>query len=117
MDLFVIALYMAAMIAIGWFARRRASTESDYLVAGRRLGPMLYAGTMAALVMGGGATLGGIGLGYQNGLAGGVALISLLLAPLINRLRVYTVSQMLELRYGNGYSLISGAVMLAYTLM
>ncbi len=126
MDLIVIALYMAAMIAIGWFSRRRARTESDYLVAGRRLGPMLYAGTMAALVMGGGATLGGIGLGYQNGLAGvwivfsmaaGVALISLLLAPLINRLRVYTVSQMLELRYGNGYALISGAVMLAYTLM
>ena len=56
LDLFVIALYMAAMIAIGWFSKRRASTESDYLVAGRRLGPMLYAGTMAALVMGGGAS-------------------------------------------------------------
>jgi SSS family solute:Na+ symporter len=42
MDLLVITLYMAAMIAIGWFARRRANTESDYLVAGRRLGPMLY---------------------------------------------------------------------------
>jgi len=126
MDLIVVAVYMAAMIAIGFFAKRRASTESDYLVAGRRLGPMLYAGTMAALVMGGGATLGGIGLGYQHGLAGawlvfsmasGVALISLLLAPLINRLRVYTVSQMLELRYGGGHELISGIVMLAYTLM
>ena len=126
MDLFVIALYMAAMIAIGWFARRRANTESDYLVAGRRLGPLLYAGTMAALVMGGGATLGGIGLGYQHGLSGawlvfsmasGVALISLVLAPLISRLRVYTVSQMLELRYGGNHALISGIVMLAYTLM
>ena len=126
MDLLVVTLYMAAMIAIGWFAKRRANTESDYLVAGRRLGPMLYAGTMAALVMGGGATLGGIGLGYQHGLAGawivfsmasGVALISLVLAPLINRLRVYTVSQMLELRYGGGHALISGIVMLAYTLM
>ena len=126
MDLVVVALYMAAMIAIGWFAKRRANTESDYLVAGRRLGPMLYAGTMAALVMGGGATLGGIGLGYQHGLAGawlvfsmasGVALISLVLAPLINRLRVYTVSQMLELRYGGGHALISGLVMLSYTLM
>ncbi|MEJ0035361.1 MAG: sodium:solute symporter [Gammaproteobacteria bacterium] len=126
MDLIIIALYMAGMIAVGWFARRRARTESDYLVAGRRLGPMLYAGTMAALVMGGGATLGGIGLGYQHGLGGvwlvfsmasGVVLISLVLAPLINRLRVYTVSQMLELRYGDGYALVSGAVMLAYTLM
>ena len=126
MDLLVVTLYMVAMIAIGWFAKRRAKTESDYLVAGRRLGPMLYAGTMAALVMGGGATLGGIGLGYQHGLAGawlvfsmasGVALISLVLAPLINRLRVYTVSQMLELRYGGGHALISGLVMLSYTLM
>ncbi|HWM67171.1 MAG TPA: sodium:solute symporter [Steroidobacteraceae bacterium] len=126
MDLIVIALYMAAMIGIGWYAKRRAKTESDYLVAGRRLGPMLYAGTMAALVMGGGATLGGIALGYQHGLAGawlvfsmasGVALISLVLAPIINRLRVYTVSQMLELRYGGNHALISGIVMLAYTLM
>src|SRR5882724_3495119 len=115
MDLIVIALYMAAMIGIGWYAKRRAKTESDYLVAGRRLGPMLYAGTMAALVMGGGATLGGIALGYQHGLAGawlvfsmasGVALISLVLAPIINRLRVYTVSQMLELRYGGNHALI-----------
>ncbi len=126
LDLFVIVFYMAAMIAIGWYSKRRASTESDYLVAGRRLGPMLYAGTMAALVMGGGATLGTIGLGYQHGLSGvwivfsmaaGVGLISLLLAPLINRLRVYTVSQMLELRYGGGHAMISGIVMLAYTLM
>jgi SSS family solute:Na+ symporter len=126
LDLLVIVIYMAAMIAIGWFSKRRARTESDYLVAGRRLGPMLYAGTMAALVMGGGATLGTIGLGYQHGLSGvwivfsmaaGVGLISLLLAPLINRLRVYTVSQMLELRYGGGHSMISGIVMLAYTLM
>ncbi|MBX5462156.1 MAG: sodium:solute symporter [Steroidobacteraceae bacterium] len=126
MDVLVIALYMVAMIAIGFVAKRRANTESDYLVAGRRLGPLLYAGTMGALVMGGGATLGGIGLGYQHGLAGtwlvfsmatGVALISLALAPLINRLRVYTVSQMLELRYGGQHALISGIVMLGYTLM
>lgn len=126
MDLIVIAAYMVGMLGIGWFARRRARTQSDYLVAGRRLGPVLYAATMAALVMGGGATVGGIGLGYQYGLAGawlvfamasGVVLISLALAPLINRLQVYTVSQMLELRYGEGKALISGIVMLAYTLM
>jgi SSS family solute:Na+ symporter len=126
MDLLVITLYMGAMIAIGFWARARARTEADFLVAGRRLGPVFYASTMAALVMGGGATLGGIGLGYQHGLAGvwlvfsmaaGVALISLILAPLINRLRVYTVSQMLELRFGPMGTRVSGIVMLAYTLM
>ena len=126
MDMLVIALYMTAMIGIGFYARTRAKTEADFLVAGRRLGPFFYASTMAALVMGGGATLGGIGLGYQHGLSGawlvfamatGVALISLILAPLINRLRVYTVSQMLELRYGAMGTRVSGIVMLAYTLM
>lgn len=124
-DLIVIALYMAGMIGIGFYAKARARTESDFLVAGRRLGPLYYAGTMAALVMGGGATLGGIGLGYQFGLSGvwlvfalaiGVGLISLFLAPLINRLKVYTVAQMLELRYGNVGTVVSGAVMLGYTL-
>jgi len=126
MDLLVIALYMAGMIGIGWWAKARAKTQSDFLVAGRRLGPVFYAGTLAALVMGGGATLGGIGLGYQHGLSGvwlvfamsgGVAVISLFLAPLINRLKVYTVSQMLELRYGAMGTRVSGIVMLAYTLM
>lgn len=124
-DLIVIALYMAGMIGIGFYARSRTRTESDFLVAGRRLGPFYYAGTMAALVMGGGATLGGIGLGYQFGLSGvwlvfslaiGVGLISLLLAPLVNRLKVYTVAQMLEVRYGNMGTVVSGAVMLGYTL-
>jgi len=126
MDLIVIAIYMCAMIGIGWYSKRRAQTESDFLVAGRRLGPMLYAGTMAALVMGGGATVGGVGLGYQFGISGmwlvfnmafGVLLISVVFAARINRLRVYTVSQMLELRYGPGSSVISGIVMFSYTLM
>ncbi|HEY6644386.1 sodium:solute symporter [Povalibacter sp.] len=126
MDLLVIALYMLGMIGIGWYAKSRARTQSDFLVAGRRLGPVFYAGTLAALVMGGGATLGGIGLGYEHGLSGvwlvfsmsaGVAVISLVLAPLINRLRVYTVSQMLELRYGAMGTRVSGIVMMAYTLM
>ena len=55
MDFVVIALYMIAMVAVGFWAKSKAKSEADYLVAGRRLGPMLYAGTMAALVMGGGA--------------------------------------------------------------
>ncbi|MGH8444792.1 MAG: sodium:solute symporter [Solimonas sp.] len=126
MDLLVIVLYMAGMIGIGWYAKVRARTQAEFLVAGRRLGPVFYAGTLAALIMGGGATLGGIGLGYEHGLSGvwlvfsmsaGVGLISLILAPLINRLRVYTVSQMLELRYGEMGTTVSGVVMLAYTLM
>lgn len=126
LDVIVIAVYLVLMIAIGWYAKGRAKTESDFLVAGRRLGPALYAGTLGAMIMGGGSTVGGVALGYQYGISGmwlvfniafGVLLLSLLFAARINRLKVYTVSQMLELRYGPGASIISGGVMLAYTLL
>jgi SSS family solute:Na+ symporter len=126
MDLIVIAVYIGAMIGIGFYAKGRAKSESDFLVAGRRLGPLLYSGTMAAVVLGGASTIGGVGLGYQYGISGmwlvfsigcGILLLSLVFAGRINRLGVYTVSQMLELRYGRGANLLSGIVMWAYTLM
>jgi solute:Na+ symporter, SSS family len=126
MDVAVVVAYLVAMIAFGFWGKRRARTESDFLVAGRRLGPLLYAGTLSALVLGGASTIGGVGLGYEYGLSGmwlvvaigtGVLLLSLLFAGRIQRLRVYTVSQMLQLRYGPGSSVLSGVVMFGYTLM
>ena len=126
MDIVVVILYLLVMLGVGWYSRRRARNEADFLVAGRRLGPVLYACTMAALVMGGGSTIGGVALGYQYGISGmwmvfslalGLLIISLLFSPLIARLKVYTVAQMLELRYGPGASLLTGAVLFAYVLM
>jgi SSS family solute:Na+ symporter len=126
MDLVVIALYIGAMLGIGWYAKRRTKNEEEFLVAGRRLGPFLYAGTMAAVVLGGASTVGAVGLGYKFGISGmwlvffigcGVLLLSWAFAARINRLEVYTVSQMLELRYGPGASLLAGIVMCAYALM
>jgi len=126
MDVLVVLVYLVAMIAFGFWGRRRAQSQSDFLVAGRRLGPMLYSGTMAAVVLGGASTIGGVGLGYQYGLSGmwlvvaigvGILVLSLAFAGRIQRLRVYTVGQMLELRYGPGSSVLSGVVMWAYTLM
>lgn len=126
MDLIVIAIYIGAMLGIGWYAKRRTRNEEEFLVAGRRLGPFMYAGTMAAVVLGGASTVGGVGLGYQFGISGmwlvffigtGVLLLSWAFAARINRLEVYTVSQMLELRYGPGTSLLSGFVMMSYAFM
>ncbi|MDY6054630.1 sodium:solute symporter family transporter [Micrococcus sp.] len=123
----IIAAYLVGMLAFGWWGRTRATTTSDYFVAGRRLGPALYTGTMAALVLGGAATVGGVGLGYTHGISGlwlvaaigtGVTLLSVFFAPVLSRLRIYTVSQMLTLRYGPGaVNKAASFVMLAYTLM
>ncbi len=126
-DYTVIVLYMAAMLAMGWWGMRRAKSKSEFLVAGRRLGPTLYSGTMAAIVLGGASTIGGVGLGYQYGLSGawmvftiglGILALSIFFSARIARLKVYTVSEMLDLRYGGGRAgVISGVVMWAYTLM
>ncbi len=126
LDISIVVVYLVAMLGFGWWGKTRTRTTSDYLVAGRRLGPLLYTGTMAAVVLGGASTVGGVGLGYQYGISGmwlvvaigtGVLLLSLLFAPTIQKLKIYTVSQMLTLRYGHRATRVSGIVMLSYTLM
>ncbi|QRY48975.1 sodium:solute symporter [Mycolicibacterium boenickei] len=114
------------MLAFGFWGKSRTKDSADFLVAGRRLGPTLYTGTMAAVVLGGASTVGGVGLGYKWGVSGmwlvvaiaiGLLALSLFFAGPIQRLRVYTVAQMLSLRYGVDATSASGLVMAAYTLM
>ncbi|SQC30559.1 putative transporter [Rothia kristinae] len=122
----VIILYLLLMLFLGWVGKRRARSTEDYRVAGRRLGPVFYTGTMSAVVLGGAATIGGVGLGWTYGLSGvwlvtaiavGVIVLSLLFAGRLQRLRVYTVSQMLGLRFGGRAVRASSIVILGYTLM
>ncbi|HTI22082.1 MAG TPA: sodium:solute symporter, partial [Kutzneria sp.] len=77
-------------------------------------------------VLGGASTIGGIALGYQFGISGawlvftiglGILALSAFFARRIVRLRVYTVPEMLDLRYGGSTSMVSGVVMWGYTLM
>ncbi|WP_350269299.1 sodium:solute symporter [Brevibacterium sp. CBA3109] len=126
MDSLVVIIYLAAMVGFGIWGRYKAKNQDDFLVAGRRLGGWLYTGTMSAVVLGGASTIGGVGLGYTSGLSGmwlvfsiglGIILLSLFFAPRIQKLEIYTVSQMLELRYGKGSRFVSGAIMTAYGLM
>ena len=125
-DLIVIIVYFLVILAVGLFARRMIRTEQDFVVAGRRLGPLLYGGTLCAVVRGGASTIGGVGLGYVYGLSGmwlvfaigcGVMVLSICFAGTIRRLRVYTVGEMLELRYGAGARTLSGVIMALYTLL
>ncbi|MEV6013737.1 sodium:solute symporter [Streptomyces sp. NPDC051976] len=125
-DYLVMIVYLLGILGVGWWGKRRARSKSDFLVAGRRLGPLMYTGTMAAVVLGGASTIGGVRLGYTYGISGaamvfaiglGLLALSIFFSARIARLRVYTVAEMLSLRYGDGASLISGVVMWIYTLM
>jgi SSS family solute:Na+ symporter len=126
LDIVIIVVYLVAMLAFGFWGKTRTKDSADFLVAGRRLGPTLYTGTMAAVVLGGASTVGGVGLGYKYGISGmwlvvaiaiGLLALSLFFAGRIQRLKVYTVAQMLRLRYGVDATSASGVVMVAYTLM
>ncbi|ARF53638.1 sodium:solute symporter [Streptomyces gilvosporeus] len=125
-DYLVMIGYLLGIVGVGWWGKKRAASKSGFLVAGRRLGPLMYTGTMAAIVLGGASTIGGVRLGYTYGVSGaamvfaiglGLLALSVFFSARIARLRVYTVAEMLSLRYGGTASVISGVVMWIYTLM
>lgn len=125
-DYAVVVLYFAVMIGAGYVGLRRARSAEDYLVAGRRLGPAMYLGTLSAVVLGGASTIGGVSLGYQYGISGmwlvfmlglGIIALGVLLSARLSRLGVYTVAEMLEVRYGSSSRLISAIIVAAYDLM
>ena len=126
LDLFVVALYSLGMLGLGWWGMKRARNREDYLVAGRRLGPGMYLGTLSAVVLGGASTVGTVKLGYTYGLSGlwlcaslglGLIVLSLVLAKPLMKLKLYTVTQVLERRYTPAAKLISSIIMFAYDLM
>ncbi|WP_136477618.1 sodium:solute symporter [Pseudomonas sp. DG56-2] len=126
LDLFVVLIYAAGMLGLGWYGMRKAKTHEDYLVAGRNLGPNLYMGTMAATVLGGASTVGTVKLGYVYGISGfwlcaalglGIIALNLFLAKPLLRLKIFTVTQVLEQRYNPMARQASAVIMLAYALM
>lgn len=125
-DYIVIAGYFLIVVFVGYLGFRRARNVEDYLVAGRSLGPPMYVGTLSALVLGGASTVGGVSLGYQFGISGmwlvlmlslGLLALALLFTTRLSRLGVYTVAEVLDLRYGDSARLISAVVMFSYALM
>ena len=125
LDLAIVFAYAISLVLIGWFSLRRARNREDFLVAGRRLGPVLYAATMSTVVLGGASTVGTVRLGYVYGLSGlwfctllglGILVISLLLAHRLIRLNLITVTELLRRHYSPNASLTGAAIMIAYAL-
>jgi solute:Na+ symporter, SSS family len=126
LDLLVLAAYMAGMVAVGFWTQRKAVNQEEFLVAGRSVGPVLYSGTLAAIIIGGGATVGGVKLGYTYGLSGmwlvsmygvGMIVMGLVLVPRILKLKLYTIPEILQRRYGVAVRVAGGVVMGCYDFM
>ncbi|WP_317136450.1 sodium:solute symporter family protein [Methanochimaera problematica] len=111
-EVFVIAIYLISMLAIGFIVQRRGSVESakGYLIANRNVGPVLIGGTLFATFWGGGTLLGGAGAAYQSHLLGTIAdpwasgitllLMAFFFVTILRKMKIASLGEMYYLRYG-----------------
>lgn len=117
----IVVVYLLFMLWIGWYSSTKITSNTDFMVAGRRLGPLLMAGTLAATEIGGGSSLGVV----QNGMSGfglsaswyittmGIAFVILsFIAPKFRAATVKTVPEYFRRRYGKECGLITAIIML-----
>ena len=116
----IVAIYLLAMLFIGWYSSTRINSNSDFMVAGRRLGPLLMAGTLAATEIGGGSSLGVVQQGMQNhGISAAWYIITMgfafviltFLAPKFRAATVKTVPEYFRRRYGKSAGLVTAIIM------
>lgn len=122
-----LAAYVAVQIGISWWAARRTSSDTDYLVAGRRLGVLAVALSVFATWFGGETVLGSTATIADEGLAGaraepfGYALTLLLAALLIAaqfRKRGYvTLADFFRDRFGGRAEFLAALVAIPTSLV
>ncbi|SKB66889.1 Sodium:solute symporter family protein [Lysinibacillus sp. AC-3] len=119
LDTFVLVLYFGALIIVGIIGIKKAKSEKDFVLAGSRLGYYSHVGCLAAVIIGGAATMGSTTLGYDYGVSGlwfvsmmgfGIAALGLFVVNKIGGYEVFTISQLLGKRFGEGTQLISAIV-------
>ena len=117
----VVVAYLLFMLWIGWYSSKKITTNTDFMLAGRRLGPFLMAGTLAATEIGGGSSLGVVQQGMQNhGISAawyiitmGIAFVILtFLAPKFRATSVKTVPEYFRRRYGKSAGVLTAIIML-----
>lgn len=113
-----VALYLLVMLGIGFYASRLVKTQHDYIVAGGRLGWALSIGTIFATWFGSETCMGAAGKSFDNGFLGviidpfgaGLCLIlsGILFAKYFRKLRIDTIMDYFQMRYGRKISILFG---------
>jgi solute:Na+ symporter, SSS family len=117
----IVVLYVLAVLAVGLYAARYVKTGEDFMLAGKRLGPVFIAGTLAATELGGGSSLGvaqeahgewGLSAGWYV-LTMAIAFVVLaFLAPKLRSALTTTVSEFFKRRYGTPNHLLTTCILL-----
>lgn len=106
----IVAAYLAACVVIGVVAARRVlSSNDEYWVAGRRVGPWVNAVAIMATLASGGSIVGVMGLAYARGMPATLALFAgavvgfplaaILVARPLRNFGRYTITDFLAWRF------------------
>lgn len=106
----IVAAYLAGCVLIGIYAARKVLTSNDeYWVAGRRIGPVVNSVAIMATLASGGSIVGVMGLAYTRGMPSTLALFAgavvgfplaaLLVARPLRNFGQYTITDFLGWRF------------------
>lgn len=122
-----VLVYIALQLAFAWWMSRRIETETDYLIAGRRLGPWMAVFTVFATWFGAETCIGAAGEAYANGLSGvkvdpfgyalGIILTGLLLGAALWKRGILTLADLFRTRYGIGVERLAAIIMIPASLL
>jgi len=122
-----IGVYLLVQFAIGMAVSRRIANESDYLVAGRRLGVGLAAFSIFATWFGAETIVGAAGSIYADGLSGGSAdpfgyglclvVLGLVIAAPLWRRKYTTFGDLFRERYSIGVERLAVLLMVPTSVL
>lgn len=105
-----VAIYMVAMLIVGFYASKKTHSVTEFIVAGRGLPVWLCSMTVIATWFGGSTMMGGAGAAYDDGMLGviedpwggalALLLVGFFFARTFRRLRIMTVADFMAQRYG-----------------
>lgn len=118
-----VAIYLVVMLIIGAWASKKNDTADNFIVAGRRMPLWLGSATLVATWVGGGTIMGSAGASYEDGLLGVIAdpfggalvffVVGFFFVRMFRRLRLLTVIDFFENRYGKTAGTIAAIGLIA----
>jgi Na+/proline symporter len=125
--LLAIAAYMALQLAIGVWISRRIVSESDYLLAGRKLGFGLATFSIFATWFGAETIVGSAGRAYREGVSLGsaepfgyglcIALMGLIFAAPLYRRGLTTLADLYRQRYSVGAERLAAIILIPSSVL
>ena len=127
MVLAAVLLYLVAQLAIGVWISRRIASESDYLLAGRSLGPLLLTFSVFATWFGAETIIGSAGTTYGEGVTNASAepygyglcliLLGAVFAVPLWRRGLTTLADLFRQRYSVGAERVAAIVLIPSSVL